>query len=328
MANNNSGKITIANIIAIVGLVLLLVFSFLGHSYLSGGELGWDIIVSLAVTAFTAFLLWFMIKAKGAERDLGTWRIIEYVTLGIYIVVAIPLSLFCGIMHFFVVNDNKETIKQDAEADLQKIESVFTDYKNFEENAISITGTGLRNATGIGQICDASLREFMDANHIQHTRESANNFETIQRNMLIESGYKAIYDSYTQQQNEIKNSINSWSIVQIPMKAKLIEELATSTEKELNSLAEKAKLPTITYDINSRSYTIGEYQKKTFAIQGGIDSFKFRKALKEADGFSLTAIFIVLLIHILILINYIVAYRTSNLGISKHSIEDGGMTLN
>ena len=35
-----------------------------------------------------------------------------------------------------------------------------------------------------------------------------------------------------------------------------------------------------------------------------------------------------LLIHILILINYIVAYRTSNLGISKHSIEDGGMTLN
>ena len=77
MANNNSGKITIANIIAIVGLVLLLVFSFLGHSYLSGGELGWDIIVSLAVTAFTAFLLWFMIKAKGAERDLGTWRIIE-----------------------------------------------------------------------------------------------------------------------------------------------------------------------------------------------------------------------------------------------------------
>ena len=38
-----AGRITIANIIAIVGIVLLLVFSFLGRSYMSGGELGFDI---------------------------------------------------------------------------------------------------------------------------------------------------------------------------------------------------------------------------------------------------------------------------------------------
>ena len=58
MANKQkSGKITIANIIAIVGIVLLLVFSFIGHSYLSGGELGMDIVISVAITAFTVFLL-------------------------------------------------------------------------------------------------------------------------------------------------------------------------------------------------------------------------------------------------------------------------------
>ena len=58
MANRrNANGITIANVITIVGIVLLLVFSFIGHSYMSGGELGWDIIVSVAITAFTAFLL-------------------------------------------------------------------------------------------------------------------------------------------------------------------------------------------------------------------------------------------------------------------------------
>ena len=49
--------------------------------------------------------------------------------------------------------------------------------------------------------------------------------------------------------------------------------------------------------------------------------------MQEADGFSVTAILVVLLIHFLILLNYIVAYRTSTLGITKNSEEDGGLIL-
>ena len=57
MANKQqAGRITIANIIAIIGIVLLLVFSFIGHSYMSGGELGFDIVIAVAITSFTAFL--------------------------------------------------------------------------------------------------------------------------------------------------------------------------------------------------------------------------------------------------------------------------------
>lgn len=66
-----NGKVTIANVIAIVGVVLLMVFTFIGHSFMSGGELGMDIVVSVAITAFIAFLVWFMIKAKGAENELA-----------------------------------------------------------------------------------------------------------------------------------------------------------------------------------------------------------------------------------------------------------------
>jgi hypothetical protein len=328
MANKqSSGRITIANIIAIVGIVLLLVFSFIGHSYMSGGELGWDIVISVAITAFTALLLWFLIKAKGAENQLDKWRKIEYATLAAYILFAIPASLFGGIMHFFVVNDNKESIKMYAKADLTKIDNMFNEYKDFESEAISRTGTGLRNATGRGQICDATLNKFMEENRIEHTRESANNFETIQRNAFVGAGFEAFYNTFRQQENEIENAVNSWSIIQIPMKAKLISDLAESAQKELNKLSSNAKLPVITYDSGSRSYTLGESQSKNFEVEGSIESFQFKKALQNASGFSITAILVVLLIHILILFNYIVAYRTSTLGISKRGEEDGGRIL-
>ena len=99
-----AGRITIANIIAIVGIVLLLVFSFLGRSYMSGGELGFDIVIAVAITGFTAFLLWFLIKAKGAENNIDKWKKAELAALVVYIIFAIPASLFGGIMHFFVVN--------------------------------------------------------------------------------------------------------------------------------------------------------------------------------------------------------------------------------
>lgn len=326
MANKqSSGRITIANIIAIVGIVLLLVFSFIGRSYMSGGELGWDIVISVAVTAFTAFLLWFLIKAKGAENQLDKWRKIEYATLAAYILFAIPASLLGGIMHFFIVNDNKECMKLFAEADLAKIDNMFHEYTEFETEAISRTGTGLRNATGQGQICDAALNRFMEENRIEHTRSSADNFETIQRNALVGAGFEAFYSAFRQQENEIENAVNSWSIIQIPMKAKLIGDLAESVQKELNKLSSNAKLPVITYDSGSSSYTLGENQTRNFEVEG---SFQFREALQNASGFSITAILVVLLIHALILFNYIVAYRTSTLGISKRGAEDGGIILN
>ena len=107
----------------------------------------------------------------------------------------------------------------------------------------------------------------------------------------------------------------------------MISDLAESAQKELNSLSKNAKLPIVTYDSGSRSYTLGENQAQKFEIEDSVESFEFKKALQSASGFSAIAIIVVLLIHVLILFNYFVAYRTSTLGISKHSEEDGGTIL-
>ena len=78
---------------------------------------------------------------------------------------------------------------------------------------------------------------------------------------------------------------------------------------------------------NISGYALGENQTRNFEIEGSVESLQFQKALQNAQGFSITAILVVLLIHILILFNYIVAYRTNTLGISKRGTEDGGIPL-
>ena len=53
----------------------------------------------------------------------------------------------------------------------------------------------------------------------------------------------------------------------------------------------------------------------------------FKKKLVEASGFSITALLVVLLIHFLILFNYIVAYRTDKIAVGRYSQNDGGRAL-
>lgn len=323
-----SGNLTIANIVSVVGTVLLLLFTFLGNSYLSGGELGWDILISIGITGFTVLLLCFLIKAKGAENNLTKWKIVEFATLFVYIIFSLSTSLLGGIMHFFVVNDHKDDIKEYAIQDLEKIDQMFNSYLEFESEAISITGTGLKNATKKSQVCDETLNTFMDENGIAHSQSSAENYENVQRMELVGNGFEAYYDQFKEIKNEIQNVVNSWSAISIPSKANLIDKLAKDASAELTRLSTEAKLPVITQTSSGyyTKWTIESYQRQEFEVDGGIESFQFKKALQGATGFSSTALLIVLLIHTLVLFNYIAAYRTSSVNI-KNLEEDGGRIL-
>ncbi len=322
-----SGKLTIANIVAIVGVVLLLVFSFLGRSYMSGGELGWDIFIAVAITAFTVVLLWFLIKAKGAENHLSNWKKAEYVVLAIYIIFAIPASLFGGIMNFFVVNDQKERIMQYAQADLQKIDKMFAEYRDFEEDAINITCTGLTNAIGLNAERGMDLTDFMQRNNIKPDIPGIDIFRSIRSNELLGDGFQKFQKSQKDKLNEINSIINSWSVMQIPYQAERIDELAEDVSKKLCVLSNSVTLPVIgltsggVHDIKQNN------QVREFKIDGGVDSFEFKKHITDARGFSATALLVVIIIHFMILFNYIVAYRTSTVTVGKCAEEDGGRIL-
>lgn len=327
MANkNNSGKLTKANIISIVGLVLLFSFTFLGHSFKSGGEMGWDILVSVAITGLAAFALWFLVKAKGAENQLEKWRIIELSTLVAYVVVVIPLSFCGGVTNFFAANTDKDSYKAKAHNDIAKIDSVFSQYENFEKDALEKTLTGLGNSVSMGMSRSSELVTYMEHNSIKPTRTSVENFVEIQKGNVLGTQYEQYNKQYKAERDAIINTIDSWNVIQIPSQAKLIEDLAVQTSKWLTERSASAKLPLV--ENKSQAFTIIESnQVKQYQVEGGIENLEFRKAIMSAGGMNITSILFLIIVHVLILLNYFVAYRTFTLGLTKNPNNDGGVTL-
>lgn len=328
MANKKKNNgISIANFIAIIGLVILMIFSFMGRSYLSGGEMIWSIIISIGITIISAILLWLLIKAKSAENEIAKWKVVEITTLVIYFIFAGATVFYSGITHFFVVNGNKDTIKTYAETDFNKIDSLFINYKNFEELAISTTSLGLENAIDEDAILDEDLETFFEENNITQSTYGIENFVELQRDKLLGETYESLKKEYEKKRKEIMQDVKSWNTLFIPYKAHGIEKLATEVSTKLNQMSEDALLPSIAK--NGNRYTLEkEDQSNTFDIEGGVETLKFRKAIIESGGISLTAILITLLIHLLILFNYIVAYRTSTVGIKgKKGGIPGGIRL-
>ncbi|MDD7319103.1 MAG: hypothetical protein SOZ80_02415 [Prevotella sp.] len=325
-----SKGVTIANVISIVGLVLLLVFTFIGHAYISGGETGWDILVSVGVTALSALLLWFMIKAKGAENQLDKWKIAEYAALGIYIIFAIPASLFGGIMQFFVVNDRKAEIKQYATSDLDNIENVFKIYNDSVGKWISVTHSGLRAAVGDGAERDLSLDRFFTDKGISANQGGVNKHIEIQRNSFIinRESSDGIYGIFKAKRSEIETSVGNWNIIEIPKQAKMLDELASSVIEKVNEKLgdNKAYFPRVTQDASSSKYVLGNNQNNGFKIKEISSSLKFKNELSKG-GISITAIAIVLVIHLIILFNYIVAHRTHTYRAGMFKEEDGAKAL-
>ena len=140
------------------------------------------------------------------------------------------------------------------------------------------------------------------------------------------ANYKTQQEYFLAQKRIIKNVVESWSVMQIPTKAKLIEDLSTKIIGQLNSLRDNGKFPNIGYNANSGVFTLEGYHEIPEVKL--TQELKFHNQLKSASGFSVTALLVVLGIHLLVLFNYIMAYRTSTIGISKETEDDGGIILN
>lgn len=321
--NKKKGGVTLANIIAVVGLVLLMVFTYVGHSYKSGGETGMDILVAVAITAFAALLLWFLIKAKGAENQISLWKKVEIATLAAYILFAIPASLFSGIMQFFVVNSARDEAKQIAKSELNAVDSILIVYNDSVNNWIGKTRIGMENSLRPGQERDNSLSEYMRG----LTQNGSDEFEeTNKKQYLINDSYnKNFYNEYNSERERIEQIVDDWKIFKLPQISKAIDSHAKKLCDALNKNIERANFPYIVKDGSTGKFKIVKKQNDNFRLQPK-ESSAFQERLSR-PGFSVMAIVLVLIIHLLILFNYIVAYRTHTVGVGKYSSEDGANRL-
>lgn len=325
---DNSKKVTVANVVSALGIVLLAFFTFIGYLYMSGGEAGWAILVAVLVAGAAALLLWWLIKAKGAENELGKWKKVEIASLIAYIVIIIPASYFGGIMHYFTVNDNKTLIKYNAEQDLTILTKLFTDYEAAAKDVIARTRTGMQPAMGANQKWNGELTQFMKDNNISHNKQSADSFVDIQEKAVLGSSYQKLKSNFITQKRDITNVVNSWSPLKVPSMSKLIEQLAPQVLEQLNTLRQKGKFPIIGYDSGQGMYILkGNNEIPEVELMGGVEGLKFHESLKSANGFSVIGLLVILGIHLLILFNYLMAYRTSTIGINKYAEDDGGIIL-
>ena len=155
----NSGKVTLANWISALGLVALLLFFFCGYSLMMPNQnMGLKIMASVGTTLFMFFLLWLMIHAKEVENNFKNWFVVEVIASVMYVVFACVTGYM--IMHFFVVNDNVETLQGEAKADVANIEKEINLFLSKEKERLEVTALGLSDAIN-GNRSDESLNEYI-----------------------------------------------------------------------------------------------------------------------------------------------------------------------
>lgn len=329
MAKKNNG-ISIANIVAILGLVIFLVLSYLGQSYMSGGSMIWDILKSSGYTAVAAFLIWFLIKAKGAENDLKKWKILEYLVLVIYILYAVVSIQYSGVIHFFNVNDKKEQVKEFAREDIANVNKMYDEYEKFEYEKLDDIVAHLSNMDMYNNYIPNDLQNFIEDKTITiGDMSSINTYrDDIKKKIDEYKDYKKISDA---EFKTILSQINSWSVLNIPATSQKIEKLSKEIAKRLteNSNNVSDYLPVIMVDDNG--YYIDGSHKIEFSSEDL--NLQYKKAISEPvkltefENLSIIGFLSIIGIHLLILFNYIVAYRTKTLPVGRKMNKDGGITL-
>lgn len=315
--------ITWASFIAVIGIALLAVFTFLGHSFLSGGQIGVDILVALGVAAVEVALLVVMIKARKADNDLEKWFVFEMGALGAFIVVALVAGYNFGLGHFFAVNSNKEAIQETAREDIANINRMFSDYNAFETAAINKTCNGLYNSVYSSSRRTAELNDFMKAERFDASRDGVDAYKRRVQRELIGTGYKTYVVSDSARLASIESVINSWSMISLPFQAAEMEKVSQSIGENLTRLSQGANLPEVGKNSYNR-FTVGENQTATFGIDP--ETLGFRQALKTTASMGSGAWIAIIVINLLILFPYVTARRTIVLR-GKGMEEDGGVII-
>ncbi|MBR1652551.1 MAG: hypothetical protein IJ692_04085 [Alloprevotella sp.] len=303
--NNNNSRITLANFISFgLGLAAFAVFFWLGLHF-TGFELSTSLLCSLGATILFGVLLWFLIRAKGVDRDRKRWRVIEYVTLGVYVVLA-ALSVW-PMSRFFSVNSQSDEIKALAMEDVRNIEHLMKDFQDQETESLNRTVTGMqtyvsgRRANGPS---DEIERFFENPEHkasmndvgVEAYRSTWSRH--INDYILGDKVFGATWRAAIQ---EADREIASWNILKVPSSVVVLENLSVEISTTLTEMSESFPFPLI----ENR-----KIEKPNQARRYGIPMVKAKNAFDNIGNLSASGILISLLIHLVILFNYFIANRS------------------
>ena len=318
MSQKNDGKISIANIIAMIGLAGLGVISFFGALLKSAdGTPGGAIITAIAIVVGLTFLLFLSIKAKGAEDNPDKWRYVEYAALIAYIVAAIFVAK--PFLRFFYVVSEKTAMQAQAQSEVDAIKSLYASYDQQSSQALGI-----------------ALEQFRNYASSQQGRDASDNglAEYVEKVMPLDSGWISKAVTITSVSNdpqllEIEEKIETWNYMQLASLAAELEEKDGSTwtrlNDKINENREKFNLIPIVSGGGSTPYRLDGYVEYEL---GEAPQPQFAQMLRGADGSTPLGWILYVVLHLLVLLNYLVASRSSFVGPHQNSKQPtGGLDL-
>lgn len=315
MSITKKGKITIVNIISILGLALLGFFTFMGAMFFSSGSTGTSVAIALGSVIVTALILSGAVYCKGVENHFDKWKKIEISLVIVFWIFAILPVRY--VIHFFEVIAEKEELLKAADADINAINRLFNDYEAYERSAMGVTLAGLENA--LGQPSDDATGTYFKDAAIRST-DDIRSWMATQRGILTGSrgidgfSYTRFHENVDSVAGAWHNSIKSWDVMFIAVHAGDLVEIVPQIASSLSENSMRAKLPVI--EFSDGIYTMScPAQFRIFDAP----SLLFGKNVNEFSGTNPIYYVIYLLIMGMIFLNYLLGYRSSKTDITANN---------
>ena len=331
----NKGRVTLANIIAVIGVALLGMALFLGYR-LDGDNMGISIMKAAAWAAGFTLLLWLLIKAKGAKSgNRGMWRMVEAIALILYLGAAVLSSP--QVARFFDTYAQAGKLKEAASNDVSTLRHAISDFQSNESEALQETVRGMRNL--IQQRADddmigPELAEFLhnyfpdlDETFSDLTESKVNAFENAWQTTideLIDNDQNTYAESWEERLDDCNEQIQNWNVMQISDAIGSMEGLTEEIGSTLEQISATLPFATINRQDNGQWNITDIHQ----SYEADLDTELAYEAA-SVKKFSPVGIGACVLIHLLILFNYFVAFRSRYVRPSSKTdtTNDGGTLL-
>lgn len=305
MSKGKNGNITIANIIAMIGLAGIGVVSFFGilmHS--EDGTPGGAVLGAVALTAALAFFLIMGIKAKSAEDNPDKWKWVGWGCVIAYIIIAI---LFANpFQRFFYVVSEKDELQSLARQEVNAIDKIYSQYEFQKNKFMTNAAEQLANYRDSKQLRSANreLAEYVDKVHPIPNVEA-----------WKEKALAAVQLEEDTRLKDIKDKIEIWNLITLPSLAKDLKERDTQVllelETKIREYGEKHSLIPVIGGGGIRPYSFEGYAQFNL---GENPEPMFAEKLRSADGATAMGWIVYTILHLFVLLNYAVTEGTEVVG--------------
>lgn len=315
-SKSTNGKVTIANVLAMVGLAGIGVISFFGmYLHSKGGAPGVAVICSVALVAGLAFLLVMAIKAKSAEDNQDKWVYVEWGCVAAYVIVA----LVCAgpFQRFIYVMSEKAALQEMAEEEIKAIDELYRQYDYQQDKFLTEAKEQFENYKLSAQPAHVDMELYKYVNEVVGAD--------------IDGWKKKAADIVKlpadQELSDIKSKVEVWNVMQITSLAAQLENKESSTwnsvETKIRTFGENNRLipvirggGTVPYEFAGyASFDLGEQPEPAFA-----------RKLRSVEGHTVLGWALFVILNLLVLLNYVATLRSGFVG-PRNNRETGGMSL-